>query len=220
MHKFLKIAQQIIEDSYNCSQCPDQVVGKIKKEINGDFCSDWNKDGFKTRININYKNITVGKKIILILESPHIEEYIKPLGPAKSTTGNNIRELFEEVCGANISIGSFDLVLMNAIQYQCSLGFPTKHFRDKVFIKTWECFGKTEFKYRLNKLVSVDDIVVNCCTAGNGKIKLRTLVKDAISEMQLRSEIILEFEHPSNWKREKNKAIKNNRTPDFKWKNA
>jgi hypothetical protein len=217
---FENIVKEIQETNFIKLECPDQFVGRIKVDKSLIFLESRVND-FLTRQDINYENeIVQNSKIVLILESPHKNEVIFPFGPAKGKTGQNIRLLFAEVFKANLPIGTYDFYIVNAIQYQCSLGFSTKCFRDKVFAKSWECFGKTEFKNRLSKLVSVDDIVINCCTAGNGKIKLRSLVKNALVEMKLKVKKILEFEHPSNWMREKNKAIKNKTAPNYKWKNA
>lgn len=217
---FGNIVKEIQATNFIKLECPDQFVGRIKVDISSIILESGVND-FLTRQNINYKNeIAQNSKIVLILESPHKNEFICPFGPAKGKTGQNIRLLFSEVFKDYLPSGTYDFYIVNAIQYQCSLGFSTKCFRDNVFAKSWECFGKTEFINRLSKLVSADDIVVNCCTAGKGKNKLRSLVKEALGEMQLKSKIILEFEHPSNWMREKNKAIKNNLIPNYKWKNA
>ena len=156
MECFLSIAKKINNDYLQCIQCPDQIVGQIEKDDNDNILVDWSEYDFKTRINIDYRSeINIDNKIILILESPHVEEFVEPYGPAKGVTGKNIRNLFQAVCGEDLLIGKYNLILMNAIQYQCSLGLPTKYYRDKVFDSVWECFGRSNFESRINKLVKV-----------------------------------------------------------------
>lgn len=78
-------------------------------------------------------------KLILILESPHIFELnTKSNGPAKGTTGRLIRKKLHEV-SRNIKFKNKDLplVLMNAVQYQCSLGANLKEVKNK---KMRDCF--------------------------------------------------------------------------------
>ena len=56
---------------------------------------------------------------------------------------------------------------MNAVQYQCSLGYNPDSFRDLAFTAYWEEQGKVEFQERLLALYTDGDLVANCCTMGN-----------------------------------------------------
>ena len=228
---FLKITQSLEPKFSNNRRCPDNYIGdiiikngKIINPESNDKCSD-----FKIRNKISSWQFKLSSKIILIIESPHKNEFIGSLGPAKGPTGKNIRDHFNIVIEDLIKLkdGSYPLILMNAIQYQCSLGFDTKKYRDKIFRECWDKGGSDCFKLRLGCIYLVNDVVINACTAGKAdklNKKLREMAKDAINEI-LGDEIkCIEVEHPSNWKREINRVKKINRThnksesPNFKWK--
>ena len=58
--------------------------------------------------------------------------------------------------------------LINAIQYQCSLGVATKHYRDEVFTKLWENQGiRDDFKERVQEFSP--NVIINSCTQGDLK---------------------------------------------------
>jgi hypothetical protein len=58
--------------------------------------------------------------------------------------------------------------LINAIQYQCSLGVATKHYRDEVFTKLW---GNKLLRNNFNQRIKnfQPDIIINSCTQGDLK---------------------------------------------------
>ena len=68
----------------------------------------------------------------MVLESPHVDEFIGNIGPAKGFTGDMIRNFLHEVINLQ-DVDGFGLVLINAIQHQCSLGTSTSAHRDKIF---------------------------------------------------------------------------------------
>ena len=153
--------------------CPDQYVCKIEianRNIEIPSFEYWD------RKNIDYYNSDTNNKIILIMESPHKDEFTQniPNGPAFGKTGKNIASYFESVLNkeffnVNISLsnGTYDLYLINAIQFQCSLGLPTEYFRDLIFTGLWFNGGEENFKNRLEKIkLNNNDIVINSCTNG------------------------------------------------------
>jgi len=154
-------------------KCPDQHVCDILISdgiINVPAKNKWKRKSID--YSIPFKTDTDLKRIILILESPHIKEFEGEHGPAKGKTGDNIAgKLAEKLNGVSDLKGKYQLILMNAIQHQCSLGFPTKYFRDVVFLNLWrKGGGKTEFINRMNKLnIESNDIVINACTKGGHK---------------------------------------------------
>lgn len=114
--------------------------------------------------------------LIMVLESPHKDEFKegKAIAPAQGATGRNIGKCMERQHRhlpnlASVASGRYRLVLMNAVQYQCSLGAsPTSLFRDHVFRQVWERFGKQDFVGRLTKyLAGVENhLVMVCCSKG------------------------------------------------------
>jgi hypothetical protein len=139
----------------------------------------------------------------MIIESPHVQEFVGEPAPAKGNTGRLIRKWIKSVCGTQY--GSYGLVLVNAIQHQCSLGMPTKCFRDEVFETIWSQYGEQEFIARLKKLHRKGDMVVNCCTRGNllGR-ELRHAVQRAIKNANIGCNPMRRT-HPSSWYSEKNR---------------
>lgn len=120
------------------------------------------------------------KTIVIILESPHKDEYdnakckIAP-APALGITGCNLdkgfvdilKDFMEENKGI-IKDGTYQVILMNAIQFQCSLGLEpiVEKIKDEIFLSLWASDNIVEnFKQRLEKYRP--DIIINCCTNGD-----------------------------------------------------
>ena len=166
----------------------------------------------RKKINDKVKKEKDCKVIALVLESPHKHEFFNndtirenPC-PAMGTTGENIHKYFSECLfkfipykkDKNKSVkinncikmlnGKYKVVLINAIQYQCSLGKDTKTFRDKIFSEMWENKEvKDCFRTRLGSYNP--DIIINCCTKGHygdseedKKNYLRKKVQDEIND--------------------------------------
>jgi hypothetical protein len=171
--------------------------------------------------------------LILVLESPHTDEFDKngdPIGPANGPTGMNIRKYICDIFG-NGDQGYY-LVLMNAIPFQCSLGVGTEHFRDAVFNAAWNngAIGKNFFEDRLKKLLkklqNKNVVIVNACTKGYNVAKdsnqrpfLWHLVQNSIETLTLDEEKTIRYfriNHPSSWARnKKNREIKDHRQITF-----
>lgn len=223
---FLEIAKNYVPNFNERRVCPDQYLGNVRVDSTRTSNPISNEAGsdFATRLDVrNFKRANL-PIVILITESPHISEYsgeVRPVaGVGYGDAGRAIRDLFQEACDIHnyLTVGGYPLVVLNAIQYQCSLG-DIKKFRDKVFIECWSVFGETNFKSRLRSLFKPGDIIINACTAGSTrKIKLRELVKTAIDEAV--GPATLEIEHPCNWRRTHNTAIKNGVSPNYLWKTA
>lgn len=190
-------------EHYSYYVCPDQYVGKIKDVI---------KKKRLERKNIEETNVIeqYDKIIILILESPHQDEFESdknvlrrfPIGPANGVTGVNIWKFSNSIFLRKIgNWGDCALLLMNAIPFQCSLGVDTEHFRYDVFKKAWDDknIGADFFKDRLAKLLnalsSKKFVIVNACTKGynatnDSKVRsfLWRLVQESIEKITLNKE--------------------------------
>lgn len=174
--------------------CPDQWVGSIT-----DF--DRNADTFPLRTLATQR--ANHPCIILVMESPHINEFVGEIGPAKGKTGVQIRQHIAAIVtdlGGPIS----DLLLVNAIQYQCSLGVPTSRYRDTVFRRVWEKGGAEDFSTRLKQLYRPGDMLLNCCTGGDPRTGLRQLVTQAIRS-SLGTVTLHSGPHPFSWFNERNR---------------
>lgn len=160
--------------------------------------------------------------IALVLESPHISEFFKdsnctkkrtPPRPAMGTTGLNIIEYFPETLlkyllqrkienGAitktvrDIENGDYRLVLVNTIQYQCSLGEKPDEYRDDVFS---ECFNNPVFKNDFVERLKgySPSIIINCCTGGEKASGFNSQIQSLINE-KFPSVLRLKGYHPSS----------------------
>jgi hypothetical protein len=180
--------------------CPDRYVGRIE-QVRG--ASDWsnvNRDSSIRRSD--------GRCILLVMESPHIDEYrdARNPWPANGETGKQLRAQVHKLA-ASVSLNGGDgLVLLNAINFQCSLGVPTRCFRDDVFIAAWqdETIAKKHFKERLRGWYrpELGDVIVNACTRGCSKSSsrsLRLMVEEAIATVEPDTSRRSRRCHPYGW---------------------
>ncbi|MBV5330612.1 MAG: hypothetical protein JZU65_23775 [Chlorobium sp.] len=192
--KFSKIVPLIVKKKISKIEerdCHDQYVGKISG-----FHSDQNDFFVRTPADERPNGLSC---LIIVLESPHIKEFQGDVGPAKGKTGSLIRKWISSVDVDLLEYSGYGLILVNAIQYQCSLGMPTKCFRDEVFRAAWNMGGDKEFITRLKMYYHSGDAVVNCCTKGNStKNELRRMVQKAIAKANLGC-VTLGRPHPSSW---------------------
>ncbi|STQ91394.1 hypothetical protein [Iodobacter fluviatilis] len=178
--------------------CPDQYVGRILKLTKEQI-------DFEKRVSVNNRPANQ-PCVILILESPHIMEFNGQPGPAKGPTGKRIREHLQNLLPNNAPIPK-GLILLNAIQNQCSLGVTTKTYRDKVFLSAWDSYAREDFIQRLKNVLQVGDLVVNACTKGNdpkNHPELRQLVECAIRSVRANGSDY-RFCHPVSWYSEQNR---------------
>ena len=207
--------------NFNTNCCPDIIAGK-----NGEFWfSKEERDNRKDFLDITDEDIPT---IVVVLESPHKDEFNNqnfPNGnPALGKTGKMLQEHFKAILRKNISElpNNYRVILMNSIQFQCSLGEVPKKYRDYMWLSLW--FGtnnlfKNDFIRRLNSYNP--SYIFNFCTIGNhtkiefclqkcspeiykksmddiqnmGKITIRSIVSSSIPQ----NIIPFEDSHPSSW---------------------
>lgn len=187
--------------------CPDQIVGSLKFnfktnefEFRKKLKTLKNVDGAK-RQKISKGIRTRNSALVMVLESPHIDEYDNhahtPRGPAYGKTGDNINkylcDILDDAVKREILVLKkstvYDIIIMNAIQYQCSLGVDTLLYRDACFLKLWEREEVIEsFKNRLRLALDLYNfknvILINCCTKGK-HLDLLTNHKEYITDKYL-----------------------------------
>lgn len=121
--------------------------------------------------------------IIIVTESPHIDEFnnVKIIDlvlgtpvdarPVNGLTGANIMTYLGGLLkseGLYFDDGNYPIIVINAIQEQCSLGVDTKIYRTENFITSWE----NKRVILSNRLSSINPILtINACTAGDFYIK-------------------------------------------------
>lgn len=216
----------------------DVIKGKVKEKW-------FNKDNRKKEIENKQGDKVVGydfsritpdktrKSIVIILESPHTDEYSlddkwNKVTPAIGSTGtklqNNVDKLIEKVCKDYPKGTKYQIVLMNSIQFQCSLGISPldEKVRDCVFSEIWKSDTiRNDFKDRLKSYNP--KCILNLCTTGEVKPSLNYLVQALINEIyydKKRVELYIGY-HPSHWISDNSKKVWNARKPyldaiDFK----
>lgn len=172
--------------------CPDQYLGPLSEILD--------QNAFPQRLPAVLR--PQGPCIVMVLESPHVAEFIGDPGPAKGFTGEMIRQHLRQAL-PSVHLETYGLVIVNAIQYQCSLGASTELFRDRVFRAIWRSEGRQDFVQRITRVYRPADIVLNCCTKGNDflvEVPLRVMV-----ERELRQALPgvkpLRRLHPSAWRK-------------------
>lgn len=172
-----KLLRKIFKNLNN--RCPDEYIAEIEITSNtvnlteNYICSKRDEISNDKRRDLG-KN-SIGEKVLcIVLESPHNDEFSpngKPLGPARGQTGLNLEsKLFDKLKkfykdNNVVESGKYAVILMNAVQYKCSLGASTKYYRDRVWLNLWFNGAKDDFERRIK---SYDpDIVLNLCTNGN-----------------------------------------------------
>lgn len=177
-------------NGFETTICPDTYVGLVSdlRSASADFPT---RQESTTR--------PAAPCVALILESPHDKEFKGAPGPAKGATGAQIRRHLAHLLQGEAS--SFGLLLVNAVQHQCSLGLPPRKYRDVVFSSAWAEFGRDDFMARLGATVRPGDFVVNACTRGTARgnsTELRRLVEAAIIE-SLGRPSDQKLPHPVSW---------------------
>lgn len=195
--RYIEIARTVGRENmdFQHGACPDQCVGSIV-----DF--DGNSDTFPLRKPIS--RMEKSPCVVLVMESPHREEFIEQWGPAKGKTGVQIRKHTATIVtglGGELS----ELILINAIQHQCSLGVATHQYRDTVFRRLWAIGGDADFKRRLKQVYRPGDMLFNCCTGGDPFNGLRQLVTASIRN-SLGSVPFHSGPHPYSWFNERNRV--------------
>lgn len=168
--------------------CPDQIVLKIVVN-NCVLQLQQSKILIRSIINAKSFDVDYSKKytnnyLIFILESPHIDEFDsktkKPIGPAcgkKGQAGCNIEHYLNTVFKNSPLFASslknnstYELLLMNAVQYQASLGISPidKQKRDDNWLDFWNRGFDKDLVNRIKHIrkYAQDVKVVNLCTIG------------------------------------------------------
>ncbi|WP_300383430.1 hypothetical protein [Clostridium sp.] len=156
--------------------CPDEIIGVIKSESDRLDKFEEHK-GYEDKILTNYddfineyKEYNEYKKMVIILESPHVDEFdnngLIKVRPSYGKTGINIREMLNDKLTQKNKSENYIVYLVNSIQYQCSLGINTNYFRDYVWLIQWK--DKEIRDNLISRLKEIKpDLIINCCTKGS-----------------------------------------------------
>lgn len=199
-----------------CGICYDQAVGIV-----GDILEDQRiKDEQRKDITGLYESKPELRRLILVLESPHKDEFDEEgnsLGPARSDAvlgtaygiTHYLKSIFDSLC---VGFGERELILVNAIQFQCSQGLSLHgegcefngKMKDRVFE---ELLGRKrfvdDFTVRLKNVYRRDcgDVVVNVVGMNSlASCKVGRLIQN------LTGQCSCGIGHPSAWGRSRQSA--------------
>ena len=203
---------------------PDDYVGSFTYNTNTSKKSSL----WFHKVDRKNKEKKLGKKanpneynIVIVLESPHKNEYNTGFRhPAIGTTGNNLKNYFDSLLdnlkGTIKNSTICHVYLMNAIQYQCSLGYDTSVFRTEIFNSIWK-HHKEDFLDRLKNFYP--NIIINLCTKTD---KLQDIVQEKINEFvnnnNNKTISLYRGTHPSSWNLDpQNRYIVDNKRNSYKF---
>jgi hypothetical protein len=171
-----------------------------------------NNDGYREDVRAN-EHISRLKRIVLILESPHMHEYtpnFTPIAPAQGTTGEGIRARMLPLLYQHQRLGlppdRYELLICNPVQFQASLyelhgqaldkNDPAQSVRDT----TWRTlyYGMNErdgFLQRLDRYNAAAVIVA--CTADLKQEVLGDVMRWAAGRVP----VVEASSHPCTWRR-------------------
>ena len=193
---FLKNNPENLYTSYR--KCQDNYIGKLS--IAGEKWFIQKEARYENKGLILRKRTTKNEKIVIILESPHRDEFMLNFtAPALGKTGEKIHtHLHRLLYNYNLlNCKETEIYIVNAIQFQCSLGFETSKYRDKIFKELWRQKGvKTSLMRRIKRISP--SIIINAITSiKTGKT---TIKKDLTKYLKSLSVPVWEASsHPVKW---------------------
>lgn len=147
---------------------------KHNHNVKDDFGGKVFFDGKKWKYDDSGKHQKKDKIIVLVLESPHKDEFNKKGIPIRPLNNREVIEKnIDKVLKLHLKTSdTYCIYFINAICLQCSLGFDTELFRDVVFLYYWEKYKKN-FEKRFDKMVrnyrNDVELVINAVTKGTHK---------------------------------------------------
>ena len=210
---------------YSFPHCPDQLVASLEKDPLGKI--QWvGKKSLKTKVSASskcelFERRDINKKfypendiLLLLIESPHKHEFNGEVanGPAFGAAGTRINNYLAGILEKGeieLDKSRYDLLLVNIIQYACSLGQDLKLIKNKMLKDSWNSDKndfKNDFKNRLTKILQTakanqkNVLIINCCTSTIAGIKssVTEIIKETIKETNYVNEIY-SCHHPSSW---------------------
>lgn len=209
------------------SICPDCFVAKIEIEFfNNIGHIKYIENSIKEKENRFELNKKLEKEdcpvIAIILESPHIDEYDeddKKISPLKNPSSSCIlseyltQNLFHYITAVSvqgnvystakhdIENGIYRIKLVNAIQFQCSLGQDLTD-KDNQEVKNEileECLNEDLFQKDFIERIKEASIIINCCTGQkNGRIDGAQKQVQNLIDSNYPSKLRLYGYHPSS----------------------
>lgn len=234
-----KICQKILCKTNKCDFvlpkliCFDQIICEYEhgKDSLNNITSFLAKNRIKKKRDDLYKFNTNDNNIVIILESPHVDEFRHIIGckdgfrigmPCMGKTGENLKEYFIDVLNnkenadefkkelQNDKNKKFNIIVMNAIQFQCSLGLKLGKKKDE-YSKEKDELCKKLIKYDefqkniINRLrVYKPRYILNCSTDAIGEDITNIVIEDLEKNIDKygskgKSIVYIRGTHPFRW---------------------
>ncbi|MGL6032660.1 MAG: hypothetical protein ACRC0Q_11060 [Kurthia gibsonii] len=212
----LKTKRQLIIKTTFWNEVPNIIRYRFQYKNNNFICLHESNNLSLTTFNCCDRSFEINKfrKIVIILESPHVDEYafsMIPIAPAQGVTGrkinSNIENLLKKIKNQLDFIDNeiIEVALVNPIPLQTSLGtIHKKSLKGKYCTlrnNVWKCIWKnTDYKEKFINLINTlhsRDIIINACTS-----TLKNKVSTALLEAEDFKGTIFNTNHPSarrNW---------------------
>ena len=204
------------KNNFSNQLCPDQYVGEI---IYNAAIQEWawaanyictNQAG---RMNIDYTGVGYKNCILIILESPHFDEYDtnthQAKGPAMGLTGKLFEKHFLSIINGinnnNLVLDkdlTYNIIFVNSVQYQASQGM--KPLNPSIRDKNWLDFWYQGFNADLCKRVreyGFETIVINMCTYGQNMLhnRVQGVLRCGYRKHEMNMSNLHQSYHPSTW---------------------
>ncbi|XPV77764.1 MAG: hypothetical protein ACNI27_07540 [Desulfovibrio sp.] len=155
----------------------------------------------------------VNHSIVVILESPHKDEYgpnFTPIAPAKGATGRQINEKhlgrILQHPSVDMTHGTYPVVLANPVQWQTSLHeILGKSSNTQLKADVWSALWQRPYIQQdfYTRLAGYNPVcVINACTGANGKNSLNKQIQAFLNDKGFSS---VRAYHPSSWDRHQHK---------------
>lgn len=203
------------KNNFSNQLCPDQFVAMLSYDANKkhwDWLTNYIYANQTGRININYGSVDLKNCILVVLESPHFDEYDaishQAKGPAVGSTGKMFEKHFLSIInGKNNLIKlnqnlTYNIIFVNSVQYQASQG--TKPLKPLARDRNWLSFWHQGFNADLCKRVSAygcNTIVINMCTYGQNFLhnRVQSVLRCTYKKHGLNINNLYQSYHPSTW---------------------
>ena len=183
---------------WHSESCPDRFEGLMSEQKGlAEFPHKDIDQCYKTDDGTNSE----GLNLVVILESPHIEEFNGRQGPASGRTGKIIRKYIDDYF--HNELGRCKLALVNVIQYQCSAG----HLRDQkdrarknriVQLMFQKENVIKDFRERIGKFNIKKDVFLLACGKGNSYVHFDQKVLKELNKIGVKNVVAWGY-HPSRW---------------------
>lgn len=173
--------------------CKDNYIGNVSSKSSDLWALIGLRYNNKASIyKIPYENSNNG--IVVVMESPHREEF-KPqlIAPALGKTGEKIHKYLWKILNDNSLLDDTKspVYLVNAVRYQCSLGFDTSLYRD---INFKGMFTEKDLIKRIK--LCEPKIIIVACTFSTKAYVIECIKKEFDNT---KFDVFQASEHPSCW---------------------